>query len=74
MGQACFINAMSRGDASLIASVTYTVLIFATLYDFTVFNVVPAPLSWVGAGIIIVGALVLAWRESRLKPSSGSPT
>ncbi|WP_425051946.1 DMT family transporter [Psychromarinibacter sp. S121] len=63
--QICFVNAMARADASLVAPFSYGTLVFATLYDFAVFGVVPDAVSWLGAAIIVAGAALLAWRESR---------
>lgn len=61
--QALFLQALRRGDASFIVPFFYTTLIFATLYDFAVFGERPPLTSYVGAGLIIAGALVIAWRE-----------
>lgn len=63
--QACFINGMARADASFVAPFSYATLIFATLYDFGVFAVVPDIVSVIGAGTILGGALLLALREGR---------
>ncbi len=61
--QACFINAMKRADASFLAPITYVTLVFATLYDFLLFDQRPDAISLVGGVCIISGALLLAWRE-----------
>lgn len=66
--QALFVNSMARADASLLAPFTYATLIFATLYDFLFFGVVPTALSVLGAAIIVSGAVLLAWREAVNKP------
>jgi drug/metabolite transporter (DMT)-like permease len=63
--QACFVNGMARGDASFVAPFSYATLIFAALYDFMGFNVVPDSITLLGAGIILAGAAILAWREGR---------
>lgn len=63
--QACFVNGMARGDASFVAPFSYATLIFAALYDFIGFNVVPDAITLLGAGIILAGAAILAWREGR---------
>ena len=62
--QLCFVNAMARGDASFVSPFLYATLIFATLYDSIIFGVVPGSVSVLGAGIILAGAVLLAWRES----------
>lgn len=63
--QVLYVNAMARADASFVAPFSYATLIFAALYDLTVFGAVPDAVSAVGAAVILAGALLLAWREAR---------
>lgn len=63
LAQGCFVNAMARADASFVTPFSYLTLVFAGLYDFAIFGVTPTGLSLLGAGIIIAGAALLAWRE-----------
>ncbi|MGC1495375.1 MAG: DMT family transporter [Sulfitobacter sp.] len=70
IAQTCFINAMARADASFVAPFSYATLIFAALYDMLFFNVIPDVVTWVGAAVIIAGAVLLALREARLKPQN----
>lgn len=65
--QACFVNAMARADTSFVTPFSYVTLIFAALYDLLIFDVWPDSISWLGAGVIVAGAVILAWREARLK-------
>lgn len=65
VAQTCFVNAMARADASFVAPFSYGTLIFAAIYDVAFYNVVPDYVTMLGAGIIIAGALLLAWREGR---------
>ncbi|UWQ34037.1 DMT family transporter [Leisingera sp. M527] len=69
--QACFINGMARADASFVAPFSYATLVFAALYDFIGFGVVPDAISFLGAFIILAGAAILAWREGRPSPPAG---
>jgi drug/metabolite transporter (DMT)-like permease len=62
--QACFVNAVARADASFVTPFSYLTLVFAAGYDFAVFGVTPTGLSFLGAGVIIAGAALLAWREA----------
>ncbi|WP_406649458.1 DMT family transporter [Aliisedimentitalea scapharcae] len=64
--QTAFINGMARADASFVAPFSYTTLIFAAAYDFLGFGTLPDGISILGAGIILTGAAILAWREARL--------
>ncbi|QFT57551.1 Riboflavin transporter [Sulfitobacter sp. THAF37] len=74
LAQTCFVNAMARADASFVAPFSYGTLIFAALYDIIFFDVVPDAITLAGAAIIIAGAVLLALREARLKPSPPRPT
>ncbi|WP_299296261.1 EamA family transporter, partial [uncultured Tateyamaria sp.] len=65
VAQTCFVNAMARADASFVAPFSYGTLIFAALYDTIFYGVIPDGITLLGAGIIITGALLLAWREGR---------
>ena len=62
--QACFVNAMARADASFVTPFSYLTLVFAVLYDLVFFSILPDWVSWLGAAIIIAGAVLLAWREA----------
>lgn len=62
--QVAFVNGMARADASFVAPFSYATLIFATLYDLVVFDVVPGAVSLIGAAIILAGGGLLAWREA----------
>jgi drug/metabolite transporter (DMT)-like permease len=67
VAQTCFINAVTRADASFVAPFSYGTLIFATIYDLIFYDVFPDIITWIGAGIIIAGALLLAIREAQLR-------
>ncbi|WP_298853510.1 DMT family transporter [uncultured Ruegeria sp.] len=62
--QACFVNGMARADASFVAPISYATLIFAALYDFAVFDVIPGWISLIGSATILTGGLILVWREA----------
>lgn len=68
--QACFIQAMKSGDASLVMPIFYATLIFAAIYDFALFGIVPPATSFIGAALIVSGALLLAWRESKRRKNA----
>ncbi|WP_298568307.1 DMT family transporter [uncultured Aliiroseovarius sp.] len=65
LAQACFIQSMKRAEASFAVPFSYATLVFAGLYDFVAFAVVPVATSLIGAGIIVAGAALLVWREGR---------
>lgn len=63
--QALFIQAAQRADASYVTPFFYLTLVFAGLYDFVVFGVLPDLVGWLGAALVAVGALVVVWRGQR---------
>ncbi|MCA0927696.1 DMT family transporter [Ruegeria profundi] len=65
--QACFVNGMARADASFVAPISYATLIFAALYDFAVFGVIPDAISQLGSAVILAGGFILVWREARVR-------
>lgn len=62
--QALFVQAMKRGEASLVMPAFYSVLVFATLYDYALYDVLPDALAGLGATLIVAGALMLAFRNA----------
>ncbi|KIN61867.1 Membrane protein [Sulfitobacter noctilucicola] len=73
VAQTFFVNAMARADASFVAPFSYGTLIFAALYDVLFYRVIPDFITLMGAAIIITGAVILALREARLKPTPPRP-
>lgn len=67
LAQTLFIQGLRHADASFALPFFYATLVFASFYDHIVFDVIPSLLSAAGAGLVISGALILAWRETRAK-------
>jgi drug/metabolite transporter (DMT)-like permease len=65
--QAFYTKALRIGEASFVLPFAYATLVFAALYDFVLFDVVPVPLSMVGGAIIVISGIVLAWRENKAR-------
>jgi len=63
LGQYAITEAFRRGEASLIAPLEYTALIWSLLLDFTVWGVLPDATTWLGAAIIVASGLYLLRRE-----------
>ena len=57
------ILAFKLGEASALAPLEYTRLIFATVLGLWLFAEWPEPRVWLGAGIIIAAALFMLYRE-----------
>jgi len=65
--QTMFVQSLRRADASFAVPFSYAALIFATLYDFAIFDVIPVGTTVLGAGLIVAGAALLMWREGRAR-------
>lgn len=61
------IYAYKHGEASLLASLDYVRLLFATVLGFLLFGHLPGLSTWLGAGIIIAAAVFTVLREARRK-------
>ena len=61
------IYAYKWGEASMLASLDYVRLIYATLFGYLIFNSFPGVNTWVGAGLIVSAAIYTVYRESRRK-------
>lgn len=61
------IYAYSYGEASLLASLDYVRLVYATLFGWLLFSELPGSSTWIGAAIIIAASIYTVHRESRRK-------
>jgi drug/metabolite transporter (DMT)-like permease len=63
LGQYTITEAFRRGEASLIAPLEYTALVWGVALDLAFWGVLPDAVTWLGAAIIIVSGLYLLRRE-----------
>jgi drug/metabolite transporter (DMT)-like permease len=63
LGQYTITEAFRLGEASLIAPLEYTALVWGVLLDATLWGVLPDATTWLGAGIIVASGLYLLRRE-----------
>ncbi len=63
LGQYTITEAFRRGEASLIAPLEYSALLWGVLLDFSLWNVLPDAVTWVGAAIVVLSGLYLLRRE-----------
>lgn len=63
LGQYTVTEAFRHGEASSIAPLEYTALLWGVALDFSLWGVLPDGMTWVGAAIIIVSGLYLLHRE-----------
>lgn len=59
------IYAFKYGEASLLASLDYVRLIYATALGWLLFEQLPGMGTWVGAGIIVIASIYTVHREAR---------
>ena len=63
LAQVALTEAFRRGEASLIAPLEYTALIWGVALDVALWGVLPDGVTWVGAGIIVASGFYLLRRE-----------
>lgn len=63
LAQVALTEAFRRGEASLIAPLEYTALIWGVLLDVALWGVLPDGVTWLGAGIIVASGIYLLRRE-----------
>lgn len=63
LGQIAITEAFRLGQASLIAPLEYTALLWGVLLDLTIWHVLPDGITWIGAAIIVASGLYLLRRE-----------
>ncbi|MEO6264711.1 MAG: DMT family transporter [Luteimonas sp.] len=71
-GQYAITEAFRLGEASLIAPLEYTALVWGVLLDATLWGVLPDSVTWIGAAIIVTSGLYLLRRE-RVHTEAGHP-
>ncbi|EFL88986.1 DMT family transporter [Ahrensia sp. R2A130] len=57
------IYAYKWGEASVLASLDYVRLLYATFFGWLIFDTLPGPYTWVGSVVIIAAALYTVQRE-----------
>ena len=71
LGQRGNVYAYKNGEASLLASLDYVRLLWATLLGFLVFGHIPGASTWIGASIVVAAALFTIYRAARHKRRQG---
>ncbi|MQX37122.1 DMT family transporter [Roseospira navarrensis] len=65
LGQVLLISAYRQAEPSAVAPINFTQLIWATLFGFVLFGEFPDAATWIGAAMILGGALYTLHRERR---------
>ncbi|RMH92904.1 DMT family transporter [Lysobacter pythonis] len=63
LGQVALTEAFRVGEASQVAPLEYTALVWTVLIDVAVWGVLPDAATWLGAAIIVMGGFYLLRRE-----------
>ncbi|MCF7222289.1 DMT family transporter [Marilutibacter chinensis] len=72
LGQYAITEAFRIGEASAIAPLEYTALVWGVLLDLGLWGVLPDAVTWLGAAIIVASGLYLLRRE-RVHAEAGHP-
>jgi len=63
LGNICMTRAYQTADASLLAPLDFTYLLFAAFWGKVLFDKWPSHLTVLGMGLIICAGVIIAWRE-----------
>lgn len=63
LAQVALTEAFRRGEASLVAPIEYSALLWGALLDLAVWQVLPDSMTWLGAAIIVASGVYLLRRE-----------
>jgi drug/metabolite transporter (DMT)-like permease len=66
LGSYAVIRAYRLGEASMLAPLEYTALIWSIIFDLWLFSLTPVPAVLLGAAIVIAANVYIAHREHRL--------
>ena len=61
------IYAYTWGEASVLASLDYMRLIYATFLGWLVFDTLPGPYTWIGSAVIVLASIYTVYRERARK-------
>ena len=61
--QLALTGALRLAPVSVVVPMDYSQLVWATLYGWALFGVLPAAATWVGAPVIVASGLYIVWRE-----------
>jgi len=66
LGQLLLTAALRFGTVASVIVMDYSGLFWATLYGWLLFETLPPPSTWLGAPLIVIAGLIIAWREHKL--------
>lgn len=66
-GQLLVTAALRYGAVASVVVMDYSSLVWATLYGWLWWDVLPPAITWAGAPLIVAAGLIIAWREHKRK-------
>jgi drug/metabolite transporter (DMT)-like permease len=66
IGQIGLTAALRLAPVSTVIGMDYISLLWSSLFGWLIWNYIPGPATWIGAAIIIMSGLYIAWREHHL--------
>ncbi len=66
IGQLLMVASLRHGAVSSVIVMDYTALIWAMAYGWLVWDKLPSAATWLGAPLIVIAGLLIAWREHHL--------
>lgn len=67
VAQLLLTSALRFGAVGAVLVMDYTMLIWATLWGWWLFDQLPERATWIGAPIIVAAGVVIVWREARVR-------
>ncbi|MET0193948.1 MAG: DMT family transporter [Hyphomicrobiaceae bacterium] len=58
--------ALRHAAVATVIVMDYTALIWSTLYGWVIWDHLPAPVTWLGAPLIVAAGMMITWREHRM--------
>jgi drug/metabolite transporter (DMT)-like permease len=74
VGQIFLTTALRNGAVASVIVMDYSALIWATLYDWAIWDQLPPFTTWLGAPLIIAAGLTIGWREHKLAKAITPPS
>jgi drug/metabolite transporter (DMT)-like permease len=73
IGQLLLTASLRFGKVASVIVMDYSALIWATLYGWLVWQVLPPTTTWLGVPLVVGAGAVIAWRERRLHKQRAEP-
>ena len=74
VAQMALTQSLRLAPVSIILPIDYSSMIYATIIGIIVWQAWPSPMTWIGAPIIILAGIYIAWREHKSSIAKASTT